>query len=140
MRGTPFAKTKARELRHSLNKSETLVWNFLRTHRWRGFHLTRQVPAEGYILDFACRSLRIAIEVDGPHHSESVQAWKDGQRQRALEAKGWRFIRITTQALWASRDSRNQTLRQLAADINNLAASCYNPVSHERRKLTFRQP
>jgi hypothetical protein len=45
-----------------------------------------------WILDFYCKRLRLAVEVDGDIHAH-LRA-KDARRQRALEAMGIRFLRF----------------------------------------------
>lgn len=54
------------------------------------------VPGLPYRLDFAMPVQKIAIELDGhEYHSDKQQFTKDRQRQRVLEAIGWRFIRFS---------------------------------------------
>lgn len=48
-----------------------------------------------YVLDFAERRLKLAIELDGPSHFEDGAAEKAAARSAFLEAKGWAVIRFT---------------------------------------------
>jgi len=60
--------------------------------------LTPQVKVGPYRLDFMFQAngLKLAIELDGQdYHSSREQRMKDYQRQRHLEAQGWRIIRFT---------------------------------------------
>lgn len=60
--------------------------------------ITPQVNAYGYRVDFAyfVNGQKIAIEIDGfDFHSSKTQMTRDYQRQRQLEANGWRVIRFT---------------------------------------------
>ena len=52
----------------------------------------RQVPVGRYIADFAARSERLVVEVDGGQHD--ARAAYDEARTRYLEAQGWRVIRF----------------------------------------------
>ena len=51
----------------------------------------RQVPLDGYILDFVCFEARLIVEVDGGQHSESE---RDAVRDRHFEMKGLRTLRF----------------------------------------------
>lgn len=50
-----------------------------------------QLPIGDFVVDFACRSARLAIELDGGQHSESST---DDARTAIIEAHGWRVIRF----------------------------------------------
>jgi very-short-patch-repair endonuclease len=49
------------------------------------------LPIGHYIVDFACRSARLVVEMDGGQHANSD---RDRKRDAYLEANGWRVIRI----------------------------------------------
>lgn len=52
----------------------------------------RQHVIEGFVVDFYCHELRLAIEVDGGVHNR--QKDYDELRQSLIEDKGIRFIRV----------------------------------------------
>ena len=81
----------ARELRNNATDAEQRLWLHLRSSRFEGAKFTRQFPIGDFIADFACRSLRLAIELDGGQHSESPT---DVNRTRIIEAHGYRVIRF----------------------------------------------
>jgi very-short-patch-repair endonuclease len=57
--------------------------------------LVAQHKAGRYRLDFALPAQRIGIELDGfASHSSTADITRDRQRQRELEADGWRIIRF----------------------------------------------
>ena len=85
-------RAKAKELRVNLTEPERLLWNALRAGRL-GVKFQRQVVLAPYIADFASRSRRLVIELDGETHT-GRQAY-DAERTRALEARGYRVIRFT---------------------------------------------
>ena len=62
--------------------------------RSEGFHIRRQVPFRGYILDFACFKARLVIEVDGEHHGHPIQMEHDRIRDAVLAREGFRTVRI----------------------------------------------
>lgn len=81
----------ARKLRNAPTEAEKRLWPHLRTRRFEGAKFTRQFPIGDFIADFACRSLRLAIELDGGQHADSLT---DANRTRVIEAHGYRVIRF----------------------------------------------
>ena len=85
---------RARHLRQISNYPERKAWQALRRLRSRGLAVRRQVPIDGMIVDFAIRSKRLVIEVDGSIHDlEEVQV-RDAERDRRLVKRGWTVLRI----------------------------------------------
>ena len=80
---------RARSLRTNATEAERALWRLLSPYRPR---FTRQHVAGPYIIDIACRSAKLAIELDGSHHHE--QADYDVARSKYLEAHGWRVLRL----------------------------------------------
>lgn len=66
-----------------------MLWSRLR-NRQLGQKFIRQFPIGPYIVDFACRSARLVIELDGGQHNETV----DAPRTAIIEAHGYRVIRF----------------------------------------------
>ena len=59
-----------------------------------GFDFDRQRPIDNYIVDFYCKELQLAIEIDGDSHDfEDVQI-NDKRRQGRLESLGVNFLRF----------------------------------------------
>lgn len=85
----PNLTSNARALRTNMTDAETLLWRQLRQVRPR---FTRQLVVDRYILDFACRTLRIAVELDGGQHAERID--EDTARTRHLERLGWTILRF----------------------------------------------
>ncbi len=76
-----------------------------------GFSFTRQRPLDKYIVDFYCRDLMLAIEIDGDsHHHPEVQR-KDLARQGRLEQLGVRFIRFDDRAVKQKMDDVLMTIQ-----------------------------
>ena len=72
--------------------SEVLLWNELKQKRMLGFDFDRQRPIGNYIVDFYCKDLSLAIEVDGDTHIYKYEY--DEERQIILEKTGVRFLRF----------------------------------------------
>src|SRR5216683_5986126 len=64
----PTRLMRARGMRRTPTRSEGRVWVWLRDRRFEGYKFRRQHSIGGYVLDFYCAALRLAIEVDGEHH------------------------------------------------------------------------
>jgi len=77
-----------------MTDAELKLWNELRAHRLMGLAFRRQFPIAGYIVDFACPSKRLIVEVDGSQHTEDAQLAIDEQRRRRLESDGWTVLRF----------------------------------------------
>lgn len=79
----------ARELRNHSTKAERLLWVRLRQYRPR---FTRQLVIQPFIVDLACREAKLAIELDGSQHADTVKY--DTSRTMFLEGEGWSVIRL----------------------------------------------
>jgi len=88
----PELKQLAKELRRNMTLSEVLLWNELKQKKMLGFDFDRQRPIGEYIVDFYCKDLSLAIEIDGDTHIYRYDY--DDERQRALEKMGVRFLRF----------------------------------------------
>jgi very-short-patch-repair endonuclease len=77
-----------------MTAAELKLWNELRAHRLMGLPFRRQVPVAGYIVDFACPSKRLIVEVDGSQHGEDGGVRADAVRTRRLEEDGWTILRF----------------------------------------------
>jgi len=85
-------KDLARELRKNMTLSEVLLWNELKQKQMLGFDFDRQKPIGNYIVDFYCKDLSLAIEIDGDTHIYRYDY--DDKRQKTLEKEGVSFLRF----------------------------------------------
>ncbi len=81
----------ARNLRNNATDAERRLWSHLRASQLGGVKFTRQFPIGNSVVDFACRSLRLVVELDGGQHSDSLT---DDGRTELIEAHGYRVIRF----------------------------------------------
>ncbi len=88
----PNLKELASELRKKMTLSEVLLWNELKHKRMLGFDFDRQRPINDYIVDFYCKELKLAIEIDGDTHIYRDD--EDDERQKKLEELGVHFLRF----------------------------------------------
>ncbi len=75
--------------------SEVLLWREIKGKRL-GVRFSRQISIDTYIVDFYCKDLQLAIEVDGSIHLKQGQQTRDRYRQNRLESLGVRFVRYST--------------------------------------------
>ncbi|WP_082472629.1 endonuclease domain-containing protein [Sphingomonas sp. Leaf357] len=71
---------------------EARLWYHLRAKRLNGVKFSRQVVIGAFIADFAARSHRLVIELDGDTHAGNEA--RDAQRTAWLERQGYRVIRF----------------------------------------------
>ena len=91
----------ARQMRNAPTDAEHRLWQHLRASQLDGAKFTRQHPIGNFIADFACRSLRLAIELDGGQHADSPT---DANRTRIIEAHGYRVIRFWNNEVLGNMD------------------------------------
>jgi very-short-patch-repair endonuclease len=85
------ATARARRLRQGGNIAETRLWNELKDRKLGGYKFVRQLPIGSYTADFACRSARLVIEIDGSQHAEQD---RDRVRDDFMVAQGWSVLRM----------------------------------------------
>jgi very-short-patch-repair endonuclease len=83
-------KSLARDLRTNATDAERKLWQQIRNRQLIGARFNRQVRIGPYICDFAARTPRLIIELDGGQHMEMP----DRERTLYLEAKGYHVVRF----------------------------------------------
>jgi very-short-patch-repair endonuclease len=102
---TPQAKDFAKQLRQKMTFSEVKLWNELKNGQMMGYDFDRQRPMLNYIVDFYCKDVMLAIEVDGITHEDEKVIEKDEIRQDEIEIYGVSFLRFN--ALDLVKDMKN---------------------------------
>jgi very-short-patch-repair endonuclease len=95
---------RARALRANATDAERILWSSLRLLRAQGFHFRRQAHIGPYIADFACKSARLIIELDGSQHGEADARAYDAARTRFLEGRSYRVLRFWNDEVFTNRD------------------------------------
>ena len=101
-RHIPRILQNARSLRRGETAAEIRLWEQLRGRRLNGFKFMRQLPIGHYIADFACRELKLIVEVDGTTHGDAVEVVYDARRAAVLEAQGWTVLRVWNEDVFKS--------------------------------------
>ncbi len=90
--GAPVNINKARELRRNQTEAESNLWRYLRNRQLHGYKFRRQMPIGKYIVDFACVSLKMIVEIDGSQHMQNTDY--DESRTEYLNKQGYKVIRF----------------------------------------------
>ena len=85
----PYAKI----LRQNMTLGEIALWREIKGKKL-GVRFSRQIPIDQYIVDFYCKNLQLAIEVDGSIHFKDEQQNKDIFRQNRLKSLGVVLVRF----------------------------------------------
>ena len=84
----------ARKFRKEPTSIEAQVWEWLRDRRMLGLKFRRQQIIEGFIADFYCAELRLALEIDGTVHDTPEAHAYDEARDAAFNGKNIQVLRI----------------------------------------------
>ena len=63
---------RARYLRKNSSPGEIELWLGLKKKQILGYDFDRQKPIDNFIVDFYCKELKLAIEVDGNSHDYKI--------------------------------------------------------------------
>ncbi len=113
----PRLKERARELRQNMTWAEVALWQHLKRKQVFGFDFDRQRPIGEFIVDFYCKRLRLAIEVDGRSHDYKEDA--DRRRDHILAGLGVRVVRVWNAEI---REDLGGVLRRIQAVVQERAA------------------
>ena len=109
-----MANAGARHLRKHQTIGETRLWKELRKLRQQGFHFRRQAPVDTYIVDFACFSQRLIIELDGVQHERPRARVADAARDADLFWRGFKVLRFRNDEV---RDSMHGVMLEVLAAL-----------------------
>ena len=98
-------------LRNNPTHSETILWGYLKGSQL-GTKFRRQHPLGIYIADFYSHQHKLIIELDGSIHSLPEVIANDVERQKNLEADGFKFLRFTNNEVYNSLESVLTTIKQ----------------------------
>ena len=88
-------RARAKQLRRSMTRAETLLWRHLKAHRLAALGFRRQSPMGNYIADFVAHSRKLIVEVDGESHDFEERIRHDGRRDEWFASRGYRVLRFT---------------------------------------------
>ena len=100
-------------MRRRPTQAEAQLWSRLRGRQLDGLKFRRQHIIAGYIADFYCPAIHLAVEVDGPHHQ-----WRRQQDQfptEVLAKCGVRVVRVSVDAVMNNLDDVIRYIRRVIA-------------------------
>ncbi len=92
-------KPLRRYLRNSLTSAEAVLWKNLQRSQLNGKKFRRQHSIGRYIVDFYCPECRLAIELDGQKHFNSIASEHDAVRGEYLARLNARVPRFENRAV-----------------------------------------
>jgi very-short-patch-repair endonuclease len=95
---------------------EVLLWRELRGKRAR-LKYRRQFPVLDYIADFACVEHCLLIEIDGMAHDMGNRPQRDAKRDRILNERGWRIVRLAAGDILKDATAVAQSIATLADSL-----------------------
>ena len=111
----PRLKERACELRKDSTQTEVLLWRYIRKKQILGYDFDRQKPIDEFIVDFYCKELKLAVEIDGESHYGNEA--KDKRRDRRLNRLGVTVIHIEDDL---ARYDTQKALDKIAGKIKEL--------------------
>ncbi|HEU5069594.1 MAG TPA: endonuclease domain-containing protein [Verrucomicrobiae bacterium] len=83
---------RAHTLRRIMTLAEVLLWNRLKRKQLCGYDFDRQRPLGQRIVDFYCKELNLAVDVDGSVHDHLRE--QDERRHKEIETLGVTHLRF----------------------------------------------
>jgi very-short-patch-repair endonuclease len=90
---------QARDLRRNMTEAEKMLWQRIRNRQIENLKFRRQQVIEGFIADFYCEELKLAVEIDGGIHLEREKAATDRHRDEVFRVRGIRVLRVKNDAV-----------------------------------------
>lgn len=105
-----------------MTRAETYLWACIRRERL-GFQFLRQVSVGYYVVDFYCKDLNLAIEVDGSIHNKPEIKNRDHFRQKFLEDLGVIFLRFSNDEVLYKTTAVLETIKNKCHELSQLSLS-----------------
>jgi BirA family biotin operon repressor/biotin-[acetyl-CoA-carboxylase] ligase len=109
----------ARKLRRDQTDAEKLLWSHLRNRQLEDAKFVRQFPIGPFVADFACRSLKLIVELDGGQHGDNPS---DLQRTLWIEGQGYRVLRFWNKDVMENIEG---VLKEISAEIELARSSAH---------------
>jgi very-short-patch-repair endonuclease len=98
-----------------MTRAETLLWRYLKANRIDGLGFRRQTPIRNYIVDFACLSAKLIIELDGESHEFQERQIADQIRDNFFVSEGFHVLRFTNEQVMSNLEGVVEAIRQVAS-------------------------
>jgi very-short-patch-repair endonuclease len=107
-------RARAKQLRRTMTRAETLLWRHLKAHRLERLGFRRQSPMGNYVADFVAHSCKLVVEVDGESHDFEERIRHDEERDRWFMSRGYRVLRFTNDDVTRNLEGVAFTILQAA--------------------------
>jgi very-short-patch-repair endonuclease len=108
-------RSRAKQLRQTMTRAETLLWRHLKGSRMDGLGFRPQVPIRNYIADFVCFSAKLTIELDGESHDFEERQKADQRRDAFFASEGFHVLRFTNEQVMSNLEGVVDAIRQAAS-------------------------
>ena len=115
-------RERAKTLRKVGTLGEVLIWTKLKGKQCDGEDFDRQRIIGNYIVDFYCKRLRLAIEIDGASHADRGDY--DQNRTQFLEEYGIQVLRFREEDVY---NDLEQILVSISSAIHDLRRTVTQP-------------
>jgi very-short-patch-repair endonuclease len=111
--------SRAQQLRNMATPAECKLWLHLSRRQVAGVKFSRQIPIGPFICDFASRSAKLVVELDGGQNDENEG--RDRQRTAYIEGMGFHVVRF-----WNNQVLEN--IESVVARIELALGNCPPPT------------
>ena len=100
-----------RALRSNSTSAEATLWTILKGRQIGGLKFRRQYSIENNILDFYCVEIKLAIELDGDYHNQSLVDTHDYERDKFMENRyGIKTLRFENRVVFEQPEAIVQAI------------------------------
>jgi very-short-patch-repair endonuclease len=142
-------RSRAKELRRTMTRAETLLWRYIKANRIDGLSFRRQVPMGRYVGDFVCHAARLIVELDGESHDFESRQRHDQKRDAWFVSQGYLVLRFTNDdalselegVVTVIRDTANSRMRGAPPSLSlphKGGGNHQTPTAHGARKTSIR--
>lgn len=107
-----------KHLRNNTTFYEGLLWEEIKGNKL-GVRFRRQVSIDNYVVDFACLTLKIVIEIDGQNHFTAIGKVNDGNRDECLQQNGFIILRFENIEIKNQRELVVEKIKEVIKAINS---------------------
>lgn len=125
----PDHRKRAKQLRQTMTRAETLLWRYIKANRIDGLGFRRQMPLGHYVLDFVCLSAKLVIELDGETHDFVSRHAADKKRDEFLISEGFSVLRFTNDQVLTNLTGVVDVIREAAS--SRLTSPPSLPLPHK---------
>jgi very-short-patch-repair endonuclease len=108
-------RNRAKQLRQTMTRAETLLWRYLKAHHIDGIAFRRQVPMGRFIADFVSHAARVVVEVDGESHDFGTRQCADLKRNQWFASQRYAVLRFTNEQVLKNLEGVIESIRETAS-------------------------